>query len=461
MVLTISFPRKAFSMRGWKETAAGRFERPIDSLEAFYIASAKIGQPLGTENLAFSFGIQLEHHYADLVGALHYAWLRMREEHPKLAAIVDAPNLVYQKLTPGQASIDAYLAETFKIVPDKSAAELFPSLNAPPPRTVLCYLPASSEIVIYTAHWRIDGLGAMQLLDLLLEHVVSSSEPPFLSGTEETNLTPGFDTVLNLDTQPGRDSISNKTLANFGAHHPALSIPPSVMPPVPSATTHRQQVVFSPSLSWAIAAAAKERNVSVTVAAHTALIHAAKVLKAADNPAASYASWVAFSVRDKLPPQYQGPAYAVTGAHTGWPLALTPTDFVTDVHVLQKFYREAISSPEAIASLRVFHNTLTALLSQPLPPGAPVPAYPALNSIGVVDRSIKSVYGEGDRVITTHNFWLGNAIMSRDIWVHIWNWQDQIVFSGLHNVGVYDDQKIQEFLEKIKQVLVSELAVTD
>jgi hypothetical protein len=456
-------------MSDWKETAPGRFERPTDSLEAFYIATAKLGQPLGAEHLAFSFGLQIQHQYADLIGALQYAWIRVREEHPKLAATVDSSNLVYQKLTPDQSSIDAYLTETFKVIgpPVKSATELFPSLNAPAERAVLYYLPASSEIVIHTAHWRIDGIGALQILDQLLCNVVAahsshSSLSSLLSGAEEANLTPGFDTVLNLDAQPPESvtAVSNNALANFGAHQPALSIPPSTAPPSPSATTHRQQIVFSPSLSSAISAAAKERGISVTVAAHAALIHAAKSLKAADSPATSYTSWVAFSVRNMLPEQYQGPAYAVTCAHTGWPLALQPTDFRNDTYGLQKFYQES-SSPEMMASLRAFHNTLTALLSQPLPPGAPIPAYPALNSIGIVDNIIKSTYGEGDGVIKTSNFWLGNAVTTLDIWVHIWNWQGQITLSGLHNIGVYDDQKINEFLQKVKDILVTELGVTE
>lgn len=457
-------------MSEWKETSPGRFERPIDSLEGFYIATANLSKPLGTENLAFSFGIQLEHQSPDLAVALQHAWIRAREEHPKLAATLEGSNLVYQKLSPDQASIDAYLTETFKTVgpPVKSAAELFPSLNAPPARSVLYYLPASSEIIIYTAHWRIDGLGSLQLLDQLLEYVAAAQGsdsllPSLLSGAEEANLTPGFDTALNLDAQPPESAtaVSNAALGNFAAHQPALSVAPSTVPPIPSATSHRQQLTFSPSLSTAIAAAAKERGVSVTVAAHTALIHAAKALKAPDNPATNYASWVAFSVRKQFPEKYHSPAYAVSGTHTGWPLAVKPTDFATDLPVLQKFYQEGVSSPEAIASLRAFHHTLTALLSQPLPPGAPVPAQPALNSIGIVDRTIKSAYGEGDRVIKTHNFWLGNAIMTLDIWVHIWNWQGQIVLSGLHNVGVYDDQKIRDFLEKIKQTLVTGLGVTE
>lgn len=333
-------------------------------------------------------------------------------------------------MAPEKASVDAYLTETFKVVelPTKSATELFPSLNAPPAQAVLFYLPVSSEIIIYTAHWRIDGLGALKLLDLLLGHVAAAhqSDSPLsslLSGTEEVNLTPGFDTALNLDAQPPESAtaVSNNALANFGAHQPALSIPPSTASPSPSTVTHRQQVVFSPSLSSAIVAAAKERGVSVTVAVHAALIHAAKSLKAADSPATSYASWVAFSVRNKLPEQYQGSAYAVASAHTGWPLALQPTDFANDARDLQEFYQEGVSSPEAMASLRAFHNTLSALLSQPLPPGAPIPAYPALNSIGVVDNIVKSTYVEGDRAIKISNFWLGNAVTTLDIWVHIWN----------------------------------------
>lgn len=448
-------------MNDWKETTPGRSERPIDSLEAFYIATSNLSEYLGKEHLSLSFGVRIEHQLVHIVDALKNAWSSLRYEHPKLAATAEGPNLVYH-VAADQAAIDAYLAETFIINSFvRSSAELFPSLSTPPPRTILYYLPTSSEIVVHSAHWRLDGMGSLHLLSLLLDHLAA---PPVtlsnLRDTEIVRLTPGLDTVLLLDAQPADSALAvcNNALANFASHQPAMRLPFLSDPPIPSIVTRRHQLIFPKEFSDAIIAASKAGGVSVTAAIHAALVSALKTCKEPDDRTTNHASWCAFSVRRKLPDKYQGVPYAVAGAHTGWPLALASTDFARDVTIMQQFYNNSLASSDAVASLRYLHGLLTTQLNQPLPPGSPIPVWLGLNSLGIVDRIIQSTYGEGAGHLKVHDFWLGNTVMTLDIWVHLWTWKGQITLSALYNAGVYEDGIIQGFLKQIKQVLATELS---
>jgi hypothetical protein len=150
--------------------------------------------------------------------------------------------------------------------------------------------------------------------------------------------------------------------------------------------------------------------------------------------------------------------YAVAGAHTGLPLALKPAGFGTDTATLQTFYKTAVADTDAIKGLRAFHDKLTHMLRHP-PPGMPPSADPALYSLGVVDRFFKGEYGEGK--VRVGGFWLGNAVIGFQLWMHLWSWRGQVTLSMLHNVGVYEDQKVRGFLEKIKEILLRELGVKE
>lgn len=441
----------------WKETSTGRFERPLDSLESFYRATAAVGAALGKEHLALSISAQLELDLDENVEiALQNAWKTMRYDHPKLAATVEDDMLVYQ--IPSTSTLDVWLAESFIIKPSTKSTDLFASLNEPPALALLYYLPQTSEIVLHTSHWRIDGVGGLHFLDRFLTVLAFPRTVTF--GNEAQNLTPGLDTVLSLpDSVSAEDDMaSNKALMSFGMHLPSISVPPSFQGPVTSPITHRQELRFSVSTSAALLRACQARDLGITAATHAALIAAAQQLAAPDVPATNYASWCAVSLRPLCPAPWNSHMYAVAGAHTGVPLAMKPAGFKEDAVTLQKFYKTALADTAIIKGLKAFHYKLTHMLNHP-PSGMPPPADPALNSLGVVDRFVKDDYGEGR--VRVGGFWLGNAVIGFQLWTHLWSWKGQVTLSVLHNVGVYDDKTVNGFLEKIKDILLRELEVKE
>jgi hypothetical protein len=445
----------------WKETSAGRFERPIDSLENFYRATAAVGAVLGKEHLALSVSAQLDLDLdlvrkEDVETALRDAWKTMRYDHPKLATTVKGDTLVYQ--VPSASALDSWLAESFLVKPSTTSAGLFPSLSAPPALALLYYLPHTSEVILHTSHWRIDGIGGLHFLDRFLTALASPRNVSF--GDEARNLAPGLDTVLSLSetVSTENDAASNETLMDFGMHLPSISIPPSFQDPVPSTITHRQELQFSVPTSTALVRACKARDLGITTAIHASVIAAAQQLAAPNSPATNYASWCAFSLRPLCPAPWDSHAYAVAGAHTGMPLAMKPAGFEKDAAALQTFYKTALADTETVKGLRAFHNKLTHMLQNP-PPGLPPPADPALNSLGVVDRFLKGDYGDGK--VRVGGFWLGNAVIGFQLWTHLWRWQGRVTLSVLHNVGVYDDRTVRGFVGKIREIVLAELGVEE
>ena len=80
-----------------------RYERPFDTLEAFYRGVAAGGVELGKEHWTISIGVKfcMDPSGSDLekVMALRRAWTTVRAEYPQIAAIAQGDAHVYRFLT--------------------------------------------------------------------------------------------------------------------------------------------------------------------------------------------------------------------------------------------------------------------------------------------------------------------------------------------------------------------------
>ena len=99
----------------------------------------------------------------DIVSSLRRAWQVLRLQHPALGATINESDGEVPRLTVALRDIDAWADTTFTVIHDcHSAIELFSSLHSTP--TATCYwIPSSSELVIRSSHWRIDGVGMAML----------------------------------------------------------------------------------------------------------------------------------------------------------------------------------------------------------------------------------------------------------------------------------------------------------
>jgi hypothetical protein len=301
---------------------------------------------------------------------------------------------------------------------------------------MLYYLPKSSEVVIHTAHWRLDGYGATLLLSQLLQHVVELPTSTITFGSEPARLHPSHFVLLKAPENPPESSqkITDKSIFDYITHLPSIQIP-SVTGDTPKlvSVTHRQEITVSQQQTTDLVASAKARGATFTAVAHAAMIRATKAMNPdiALDEGAKYACICPVSIRDLLPSPYDGPAYAASVAMIGVPVGFTSTTFDKDMEFLQGLYRE-LKHPSRIEGLRAFQNKMTESLKQPPVADIPTPTHPTLNSLGLIERYLKPSYQGKDGEVKVDKFWVGTGVIDHTVWVYIWTWKDQHTISATY-----------------------------
>lgn len=453
----------------WTETRPGHWERHVDHIEDYFVTVADLTRPVGGDHFSTSFGAQIKFQpdkaLGEIESALKQAWAALRFDLPQLASIVEDRRMIYETL-PDDLTMQEWLSCTVVInTSSNSSAELFPRLHQSPKQAMLHYLPKSSEVVIHTAHWRLDGYGATLLLSQLLQHVVELPTSTITFGSEPTRLYPSHFVLLKAPENPPESSqkITDQSIFDYVTHLPSIQIP-SVTGATPKLVpaTHRQEITLNQQQTADLIASAKARGVSLTVVAHAAMIRATKAM----NPditldeSAKYACICPVSIRDLLPTPYDGPAYAASVAMTGVPIGFMSTTFNKDIDRLQDLYRNELKHPGRIEGLRAFQNKMTESLKQPPVVDIPTPTHPTLNSLGLIERYLKQSYQGKDGEVKVDKFWVGTGVVDHTVWVYIWTWKEQLTISATYNTGMYDDHTIEDFLRQFLEVLTQKLIPT-
>ena len=132
---------------------------------------ADAGKPLNREHWTIHASMRLsfqspspdDNSEFDIVSSLQRAWQALYLQHPALGATISESEGDMPHLTIVPLDIEAWTNNTFAVIHDcHSAIELFSSLHSTP--TATCYwIQSSSDLVIRSSHWRIDGVGMAML----------------------------------------------------------------------------------------------------------------------------------------------------------------------------------------------------------------------------------------------------------------------------------------------------------
>ena len=175
----------------WKQTAANRYERPLDGSEAFFTSIHSLGAQHGRQHWALSTGVKIRTYRATFAEDLKVVWIALRYRHPIMATEINDDKLVYQ--TAEGSELERWLEETFVVHPSNiSGAELYGTTPRPLKRVICNVLPHTQEIVIQGTHAHLDGLGAVTLVDNLLQMLSKRSSSLVVFGDEAKNLLPQF-----------------------------------------------------------------------------------------------------------------------------------------------------------------------------------------------------------------------------------------------------------------------------
>lgn len=448
----------------WSEVAPGRFQRAIGENELFIKLIGDPGHPVGREHWAInstaSFTLTGSLTKEDLPSLFLKAWKTLRFYHPSIAVqAIDDNSLIYT--VPDTAALDQWATETFHVVEDKTADDLIPDIK-PGLYATLTYLPKSNEILGHTAHWRTDGVGILLLIDAFFDHVTGPALPDpntLIWGQETARLAPPIEDAANVPIKP-TDVIttrSQKYLETFNQAAGAVGIPYKGEAVTLPGGTRSSRFVFSTSESNFVVSQCKAKGFSVTSAVHASIAATNHALASADNKDKHYTSTVRFSLRTYLPKPYSTPAYASGLYTTGWMKTVPASASWTDnAKAYNGEYRKGLNK-EFIDSHREFALGLCNLIRNMPQPQVP-PSDVDISSVGVAESLIERVKGTQDRGVEIQSVSVGVEILTRQCVCFVWTFRDRLNLNLVYNESFHDENDTASFLQKLKEILLKELA---
>lgn len=186
----------------------------------------------------------------------------------------------------------------------------------------MTYFPHTNRVLTHTAHWRTDGIGALQLLNDLFKIVATPNlaEAVYPWGEEVTRLAPPIEEAASIPTTPtpANESLCQRYVETFKQAAGPVGIAYTGSPITPPVSTRSSHLVFSPQDTAAVVSICKARGLSVTSAIHASVAAANHALAAPKDKEKHYTSTIRFSLRPYLPQPYNTTAYASGLDTTGW-----------------------------------------------------------------------------------------------------------------------------------------------
>lgn len=461
----------------WHQVStSGRYERDFDSIEKFYRVIADAGAPLRKQHYLISAVVQLQS--LPPVTDVQQAWKALRREYPQIAGMPDETGTRFTYSTPTSADFQEWASQTFVVAsPDTSANELYET-QEPSSLFILYYLPGTRELVFRTPHWRIDGMGMLDFQSAFLRILSNTSsnttaEDVHVNGSEAVRLVTALDEAASVpqEVTPSMQDAVRKELSVFIDNMgDAISI--ATLPNVLPTTPKRLISAFSVDTSRQIFSACKARGITVTTAAHAALVlatlpHVQHKFDAATRgqPGGKYLGFNVNDLRKYLPAPYNGPDAAVSVYHTGMPVYVDldkNRSFDTIAATLGKTYKRTLNRDEPrnmFEFLTEYVNQILASFSvQPEDP-LKAPAHPELSSFGVVNDHLQAEYDGKVRTVVVESWWVAVEVINRLLLTNVWTWSGELQFSVNWNEAFYQTSFVEDFLEAWKEVLVKELGV--
>lgn len=490
------------STLNWRQSSAGISSRPVDTLENFFIILTDSGAPVNREHWAASAALKIKFKpsLTDTVPYLRRAWQLTGRLHPTFTASVvkQSNDGLRQESLPARPLLtiqpfdaNAWVSKTFLIASEASASAVFGGMlsNGLP---TCHWLPASQEVFIHSAHWRIDGMGLLMLIHSFLSSLASvlrqgldcdldSYDGLVGSGLLTRSLDDVADAYLDEDSTPENvKAAADGLVGEFLQGVPSIGLPTlpgsETAPPGDSA---REALRIDAPTTAAIVAACRARKISVNSAVHAAVIRVTATYP--QHPLAKhFAAFFPVDMRRHLPKPYDGPDYAVGAFSSGLPICIHgvrgendtrgsgPKGFEEIVQQLATVYATNLSrfttddegNPVSMTKVVApYVRRTTKLFSAPHPPGLPQIQTPDVSSIGKVEAYMQRSYGDEKEGFEVADIWLGTQILSRSVQCHVWGFRDELNIAGCFNASFYEVNFVREFLEKVESELLAGLGI--
>ncbi|EED22664.1 conserved hypothetical protein [Talaromyces stipitatus ATCC 10500] len=467
----------------WTQTSPGVYQANLDGAETVYRKTATVFAPLKREHwrlhtiCRFNFGPGYNGP-TDKETALRQAWKALRYEFPGMTVAPDRSKKIYK--TPDARTTKEWLEQTFFVEPKRTADEII--AEAVPLQEVpsLYYLPATSEILFFISHWRIDAMGSWMVTDRLFHHLANPSKsglPKVPPPNEIEKISP------SLEDAAGSPKVStpemDKVAADHIAAHHRNAIQMGGMPYKGDAITlpgspKREAVIFTRESTQKVVSACKARGITVTAAIHAALAETVFAMGLPESREHDYVTVMPVNLRNYLKTPYNGDGHALqTYAGSITPRVPRHATFAKRTSYLVEYYKTRYD-PKLIECLRPIYRYHAEALFKPLPAPAaapegtpatsngnkrPPPGLPSgisINSLGVVEKYFAGKYGDSVDVAT---FTFGVSMITRQTMLYVWTWKGELTLSSEYNAAYHDPEEVREVMLSIKQVLEKELEI--
>lgn len=439
----------------WLGTDAGIWTRDLGGLEKVYWRFSRSFESTGQEHMGLYAVCTLE--FASDFGTeqcLKAAWKSLCLEYPGLAVTSEGSEATYRALTP--FNLDRWTEQTFKVETSTTASDFaawYPLRNLP----ALVYFSETSELMLLASHWRVDATGCCFLLNRLLELTTSSPTPtraPYVQSLarlspalEDAAGAPyGTDPEIEATTARVTGTAQRKARESVGlACKGHLATPPS--------QSAAQCMAFTAESSRALRETCRRNNLSVSATAYVALGLSVLTLAEGAVDKQEFSAPVDVSMRPYLKTPFDTTAHACQAyVSTIMPTITLGRSFVENSRDVTQYLRTWHTEDYARALREINQTTADALskrASKPSTPG-PWPNPPngvSMSSLGVVNRVIAQKYGE---YVSVKGFRVGSSVLTRQMLLYIWTFNDQIHLSISYNRAYYDETTPRRLLEQLR-----------
>ncbi|KFA72841.1 hypothetical protein S40288_09932 [Stachybotrys chartarum IBT 40288] len=458
-------------MTTWTHLDNGTYSRPLGPMERAYVKMVHSTKRFGKEDFVINFVMKFTQEVATppssatpIEEKLRLAWSALRFEHPMIATELgeNEESLVYM-VPRDTTALESWLTNTLIVRHGERrlAGDIFADLGSP--RLMeLHFLPSSSELILRSSHWRIDGAGCSFLMDHFFELLAADrgTISHLTWGQETIRLPPVLEDALLLpeDVPEETKKWSREWIGDLISGAPSIGIPcqAGTAPGRPS----RELLTLDEEDTANLVARCKGLSLTVTAALHAAAIIQTRIMTPTAARNGGFTDVLMSDLRMYMPEPYNGRAYAAIISSMPQLTHFSSLGHLNYLEIARTVMQRSkeYDMPMLLRSLRAasaaFEKVLDAGATSPQIPSM-VP--PVTSSLGVLEKYLRPQQ-PGFTIDRVHSF---SAIQSAQPTLCLNSWLGHTSLDLVYNDAYITPIMASEFVQGVWHIASVGLQISE